>query len=177
MSSSDCPLKFVSTSEGQTDEFGRVCGAAVLEQLTIALQGELGAGKTRFVRAFCEGLDVDASRVISPTFVLMHLYQGSRWPVSHFDAYRMGDPDEFLAIGADEFLSDPERICLIEWADRVAEVLPPDRVTVEIAQSGRRERRFVLTAGGARSHRFLARLGHLLAAKKQCGKSNGSGAG
>jgi len=158
----DSHLEFLSDSEARTDEFGRICALAVSESLTIALTGQLGAGKTRFVQAFCEGLGVDRSQVNSPTFVLMQLYEGDQWSISHFDTYRLGDTDEFLDLGADEFLHDAARICLVEWADRVAESLPHDRVNAEIHQIGISRRRFEFTSTGARSHRFLTRVRELL---------------
>jgi tRNA threonylcarbamoyladenosine biosynthesis protein TsaE len=151
-------LTFLSDSEESTDEFASTCAGAITEGITLALNGELGSGKTRFVRAFCEGLGIDSSDVTSPTFVLMQLYRGPNWTVSHFDTYRLGDPDEFLALGAEEYLLDPDHICVIEWANRVAEILPPDHLSVEIRQTGATQRQFELSAAGPRSDALLARI-------------------
>ena len=149
---------FLSDSEASTDRFAAVCANAVTEGITLALNGELGSGKTRFVRAFCEGLGIPPSEVTSPTFVLMQLYRGPNWIVSHFDTYRLGDPDEFLALGAEEYLLDPDHICVIEWANRVAEILPTDHLSLEIRQTGITERQFDLSAKGPRSDALLARI-------------------
>ena len=151
-------LSFFSDSEASTDQFAAVCANAVSEGITLALDGELGSGKTRFVRAFCNQLGIAPSEVTSPTFVLMQLYRGPNWTVSHFDTYRLGDPDEFLALGAEEYLLDPDHICVIEWANRVAEILPPDRLSVVIRQTGTTERQFELSAAGPRSDALLARI-------------------
>jgi len=149
---------FSSDSEASTDQFAAVCADAVTEGITVALNGELGSGKTRFVRAFCEGLGIAPSEVTSPTFVLMQLYRGPNWAVSQFDTYRLGDPDEFLALGAEEYLLDPDHICVIEWANRVTEVLPTDHLSVEIRQTGATERQFDLSTAGLRSASLLARI-------------------
>lgn len=152
------PLTFDSDSETSTDHFAVTCASSVTEGLTIALNGELGSGKTRFVRAFCQGLGIESSRVTSPTFVLMQLYQGTRWSVVHFDTYRLADADEFLALGADEYLLDPHHICLIEWAGRVDAVLPHDHLRVEISQTGLTQRRFELWSRGPVSAELVERV-------------------
>lgn len=149
---------FQSDSKAATDRFARMCAEAVRESVTVALNGELGSGKTRFVRAFCEGLGIDPAEVSSPTFVLMQLYEGLKWTVSHFDTYRLGDSDEFLAMGAEEYLLDPGYICLIEWADRIAEILPSDHLLLEIRQTGVTERHIEVTAFGPRSREMLTRI-------------------
>ena len=155
-------LTFVSHSEAATDEFAALCARSLNCGLTIALNGQLGSGKTRFVRAFCEALGIDPSLVTSPTFVLMQLYQSDRWTVSHFDTYRLGDVDEFLALGAEEYLADPDNVCLIEWADRIAELLPHDHVTLSIQQTGATQRTFELSADGPVSDELVRRVAELL---------------
>lgn len=151
-------LTFISNSESATDLFGTLCARSIRSGLTIALSGQLGSGKTRFVRAFCAGLGIDPALVTSPTFVLMQLYRGECRTVSHFDTYRLADADEFLALGADDYLNDPECVCLIEWADRVADILPPDRLSISIRQTGATQRTFELSAQGLTSEALLAAI-------------------
>lgn len=151
-------FRFVSQSESATDAFAAHCAASVEGGLTMALNGQLGSGKTRFVRAFCAALGIDPTLVTSPTFVLLQLYQAERWTVCHFDTYRLGDVDEFLALGAEDYLTDQDHVCLIEWADRVTEILPADRVTISIEQTGACERAFELSAGGPVSAALLEGL-------------------
>lgn len=122
----------------------------------MALVGDLGAGKTRFVRGVAAALGVDPLCVSSPTFVLIHEYDG-RMPVYHFDTYRLRNSAEFLELGAEELLNG-DGVCFIEWADRVASTLPGDCLRVEIAACGETARDFRLTAHGERSDRCLARL-------------------
>jgi tRNA threonylcarbamoyladenosine biosynthesis protein TsaE len=143
-------------AEDETRQLGASVGQAAEMGLVIALVGNLGAGKTRFVQAAAEGLGVDGVPVNSPTFVLIHEYQG-RLPVYHFDTYRLRDVDEFLELGADEYMAG-DGVCFIEWADRMVEVLPRDRLTVEFEITGEHSRRIRITAGGSRSQRVLDRV-------------------
>ena len=149
---------FDSGSEADTEWIGRRLADALLPGITVALDGQLGSGKTCFVRAVCRGLGADDSQVNSPTFVLMQTYADGRLPVFHFDTYRLGDVDEFLAIGAEEYLLDPEIVCFVEWAERVAPVLPADHLAIAIEQTGETSRRFVFSASGDRSATVLRRV-------------------
>src|SRR5579863_137622 len=85
---------FTSTSEAQTEDLARALAEALEPGTIVALVGNLGAGKTRLVRAVCEALGVDRHEVASPTFVLVHEYEG-RLSVYHFDTYRLGQPSDF----------------------------------------------------------------------------------
>lgn len=149
---------FDSGSEADTKRVGRRLAGALTPGITVALDGQLGSGKTCFVRAVCRGLGADDSQVNSPTFVLMQTYADGLLPVFHFDTYRLGDVDEFLAIGAEEYLLDPEIVCFVEWAERVAPVLPSDHLAIAIEQTGETSRRFVFRAQGDRSAAVLRAL-------------------
>ena len=147
---------FVSTGEAETEALAGKLAAALEPGTVVALVGNLGAGKTRLVRALCEALGVDQREVASPTYVLVHEYEG-RLPIYHFDTYRLLQPSDFLALGADEYLNS-DGVCLIEWADRVADLLPEDHLRVEIVATGEATRDFCLTATGPKSHRLVLRL-------------------
>lgn len=149
---------FVSHNEAETDCLGSALAKVLTGGVTIALNGQLGSGKTRLVRSVCASLDIDTRLVNSPTFVILQLYVDGRIPVAHFDTYRLGDIDEFLAVGAEEFLDSEEWLCLIEWAERVAEALPPDRLSISIEQTGENVRTFELIASGPRSAGMLEKL-------------------
>lgn len=100
----------------------------------IALEGELGAGKTTFVQAFAKALGVKET-LTSPTFVLLKRYtlHDSRYmSIIHIDAYRLKDHTELEKLGIRDLIADPRNIILIEWADRVKEILPHDHITVHI---------------------------------------------
>jgi tRNA threonylcarbamoyladenosine biosynthesis protein TsaE len=105
----------------------------------IALHGELGAGKTQFVRGLVTGLGGPTRRVCSPTFVLLNVYSGGRLAVYHLDAYRTGGAEDFEAIGFSELL-EQGGVIAVEWAERVAPILPSRRLDVTLTalnESGR----------------------------------------
>ena len=128
------PLELVSTGPDQTLELGRRIGAAAEPATVVALIGPLGAGKTQLAKGIAEGLGV-TSVVNSPTFVLMNEHVG-RMRLYHVDAYRLEDATEASAAGLlDERQVDG--VTVIEWADRLAEMLPVERLTIWIDQGGR----------------------------------------
>jgi tRNA threonylcarbamoyladenosine biosynthesis protein TsaE len=99
--------------------------------LVIGLVGTLGAGKTTLVQAIARAAGIDSADVTSPTFTLLQSHQGSL-TLHHLDAYRVADEDEFLELGVEELFDDATSWTLIEWADRVRDVLPTDTLWVEI---------------------------------------------
>jgi tRNA threonylcarbamoyladenosine biosynthesis protein TsaE len=126
-------------SEAETDRLGRALAEAVGPGLVIGLVGPLGAGKTRLARAVAEGLGVDPGAIASPTFVLIHEYDG-RLPVYHFDTYRLSSPEDFEALGVADYWQ-AGGVCLVEWADRVLELLPEDHWLIGIEPTGPVSRR------------------------------------
>lgn len=152
---------YTSTAESQTANFGGALGALLRPGMVVALNGPLGAGKTRLVRAMVEGLGGDPDLVSSPTFVLIHEYE-ARVPVYHFDTYRLGDAEEFLELGASELLSG-DGVCLVEWAERVTDELPRDRVTLQIEISGPSSRTIHVSAMGAAEVALLHKLQQTMA--------------
>lgn len=108
----------------------------------ITLSGELGAGKTAFTKALAKALGVE-DHVTSPTFVLEKIYQLSGNPfarLAHIDAYRLTDGGELAALGFDELMSDPENLVVLEWPEKVADMLPTPtiRITLEALPDGSR---------------------------------------
>mgnify|MGYP002526016666 CR=1 FL=1 len=149
-------LQFVSNDEADTIRLGETLAAALQPGCVVALTGSLGAGKTRLVQAIAAALGVDRDDVTSPTFVLIQEYEAAI-PIFHFDAYRLRDSDQFLELGADELMAS-QGICLIEWADRVHDVLPDDLLRIEIAIEGPARRVFRLSGSGPKSNDVLRRL-------------------
>lgn len=98
----------------------------------VTLDGDLGAGKTVFSKGIAKGLGI-TDPVTSPTFIIMQEYEGGRLPLYHFDVYRIEDPEELYAIGADEYING-NGVCLIEWAVQVEELIPEDAVRVTIVR-------------------------------------------
>ena len=113
---------FISDSPQRTAEAGAECARRANAGDVFALTGDLGAGKTQFVKGFVAGLSAQAE-VTSPTFTLVHEYSGGRLPVYHFDFYRLDSSDEVTRLGLDEYLFG-DGVCIIEWADRFKELLP-----------------------------------------------------
>ena len=92
----------------------------------ITLDGDLGAGKTTFTKGFAKGLGI-GMMVNSPTFLIVQEYTGGRLPLYHFDAYRIEEPEEMEEIGFREYV-DGDGVCIIEWSERIEDILP-DRCT------------------------------------------------
>ena len=126
-------------SEAETDRLGAVLASMIEPGTVIGLIGPLGAGKTRLVRAIATSLGVDPRAISSPTFVLVHEYDG-RMPVFHFDAYRLGGPEPFEALGVADYW-DAGGVCLVEWADLVRDVLPESAWSIRIEPTGVESRR------------------------------------
>ena len=99
----------------------------------IALFGDLGAGKTVFVKGFCAFFGI--FEVSSPTFTIVKHYESKKTQIDHFDCYRLADSDELLAMGYEEYLLSGS-IILMEWSENVIDALPPDRLEVHISGSG-----------------------------------------
>lgn len=156
MLSTTAEWTFQSTCEQETQQLGTLLARHLEPGTVIALNGNLGAGKTRLVQAIAAALGVDQADVNSPTFVLIQEYQGDL-PLYHFDTYRLRDTDEFLELGADDLLYS-DGVCMIEWADKVADVLPRDLLTINIEHTTETARTFSFQAQGARSTRIVAGL-------------------
>ncbi len=111
-----------SHSPAETFELGRKVAATLRGGEVLALDGDLGAGKTHFVKGIAAGLGCDAD-VTSPTFTLIHEYTGGRLPLHHFDFYRLESEDEVLRLGLDDYLGT-EGVAAIEWAGKFPALLP-----------------------------------------------------
>ena len=101
----------------------------------VALEGDLGAGKTQFARGLLRGLGGDPRLVSSPTYVLLNIYPGGRLTVYHLDAYRTAGPDDLAGIGFDEILGEGG-VVVVEWPQRLGELLPARRHTVRLTAIG-----------------------------------------
>ncbi len=111
-----------SHSSAETFAFGQQIAATLRAGDVLALCGDLGAGKTHFVKGLAAGLGITAE-VTSPTFTLIHEYPGGRLPLCHFDFYRLESEDDLLRIGFDDYL-DAGSVLAIEWAEKFPALLP-----------------------------------------------------
>jgi tRNA threonylcarbamoyladenosine biosynthesis protein TsaE len=141
-------LSIEVASESETERLGQGLARVVRPGQVIGLVGTLGAGKTRLVRALAEALDVDPRAISSPTFVLIHEYEG-RMRIYHFDAYRLDGPDDFEALGASDYWAEGGGLCLIEWADLVEDRLPSGTWWVRIDRAGPDGRLVLVETPGA----------------------------
>ena len=132
-----------SRSERDTAAIGREIGSTLVAGDVVLLHGDLGAGKTAFVRGLAEGLGVPGDEVSSPTFTLVQEYRGGRLPLFHVDLYRLTDPREIDDLGLDEIAEDG--VLAIEWAERHPRP-PRGVVRVRIDHAGEMERRSVIEA-------------------------------
>jgi tRNA threonylcarbamoyladenosine biosynthesis protein TsaE len=166
------PLVIDTHSETETDHWGGQLAQALEPGLVVALMGNLGAGKTRLVKAVARGGGIEPGDVTSPTFVLVQEYEGI-WPLYHFDTYRLANPAGFADLGIDEYFAG-EGVCLVEWADRVAPLLPPDHLRIEIETTGTHSRRFLVQSLGPRSDRVLQRLRQAQRLRESLGSDPGA---
>ena len=136
----------LALSQSELEGWGEALGAAAKPPLTIAITGDLGAGKTTLVRAICRGYGV-TDEVTSPTFALVHEYAAPRSRVYHLDLYRLTGPHELAPLGWDEIVSAPALV-IIEWPERAGAALPPDHLPIELQHLPDDPSRRVLYAGG-----------------------------
>ena len=120
-----------TNSAEETFEFGKSIGMKAAPGTVITLNGDLGVGKTVFTQGVAKGLGIDEP-VCSPTFTIIQIYESGRLPMYHFDCYRIADVSEMDEIGYDDCFFG-KGVCLIEWADLVAEILPAHytKITIE----------------------------------------------
>jgi tRNA threonylcarbamoyladenosine biosynthesis protein TsaE len=142
-------FNFTAYTEQDTARLGAALSGVLPPSTVVGLIGTLGAGKTRLVQAVAEALGVPTGRVTSPTFVLVNEYLGGRLPVFHFDIYRLKDDDEFLELGPEEYF-DSGGIVFVEWADRVADLLPAERLEISIDVDGLTTRQFTVSGTSPR---------------------------
>ena len=141
-------FEFLSHSPAATLALGKKIGEELPAGSVIALTGELGCGKTLLTRGICDGLGVPIRQVSSPTFVLVNEYRG-KLPVFHMDLYRLGDIDDGFEIGImDYFARGESGIILIEWAEKMASLLPEGTLKVEFDILEDKKRRIKFTSTG-----------------------------
>jgi tRNA threonylcarbamoyladenosine biosynthesis protein TsaE len=163
---SDAPLHdelvCITADEAATEALGAAIGRALRGGDVVALEGSLGAGKTRLVRGIARGLAIDPGAVSSPTFVLVQEYAADEGDVvlAHVDAWRLDGPEAVDGIGWDEFAGEPDVVTVVEWASRIAAAMPPETVWIELesdadedgdaaADGSASRRRITLRDGGA----------------------------
>jgi tRNA threonylcarbamoyladenosine biosynthesis protein TsaE len=142
-------VTFISHSPAETESFGAKSALTARRGMVFALSGDLGAGKTQWVRGFARGLGIPA-RIHSPTFTLVNEYGGGRLKLFHLDLYRLDTPAQLISAGIDEYLS-PDGVAVIEWAERAfdQQSRPAGLITVKIEIVAESERKIIYDDPGA----------------------------
>ncbi|MBO5671014.1 MAG: tRNA (adenosine(37)-N6)-threonylcarbamoyltransferase complex ATPase subunit type 1 TsaE [Clostridia bacterium] len=139
-------MRLTTENVTQTEQIGATLAAAVAAAypctpVFVALYGDLGAGKTAFVRGFASVLS-PGSRVKSPTYTIVNEYRMGAYPVFHFDLYRMEDPDALDSIGFEEYLKTG--VCIAEWSEHLGDARPDEMLTVSITKTDETRREIAL---------------------------------
>lgn len=144
----DFPFEIITGSVERTEEMGAMLSRLMLEDGTlprfVAMYGDLGVGKTAFVRGFCSSL-CPATTVKSPTFALVNEYRCAKNPINikkvcHFDMYRVTDEDDLYSIGYDDYLRE-DYLCIAEWCELIPYALPDERIEVRIEKTSENDER------------------------------------
>ena len=141
MAVQDAIATIVTETPAETEAAGRALGRALVAGDVVNLQGDLGAGKTLFVKGLAASLGYDPHDVQSPTFTLVHEHRGGRLDLFHLDLYRLDDPlGDVEASGLDEYLDPRDGVTAVEWGERAREALAARRfdVAFEVLPDGRR---------------------------------------
>jgi tRNA threonylcarbamoyladenosine biosynthesis protein TsaE len=148
-------LQVVSRNSADTEMLGESVGRHLQAGDIVCLYGELGSGKTVLTKGIARGLEVTPERVVrSPSFVLMHRYQG-RVPVYHADLYRLDGPADIEDVGLRECLGG-DGVAVIEWADKLDALLPVERLEIAIAHRTEETRLITITPRGGRYRQLCA---------------------
>lgn len=139
-------MRYQSNSAADTERVGAELAAQLSAGAVVAFTGDLGAGKTAFVRGMAKGLGI-SDRVTSPTFTIVNEYEGGRLPLFHFDMYRLGSAEELFDIGWEDYLSRGG-VCAVEWSENIRDGLETDCLQVDIRR-GESENQRIITIEGA----------------------------
>ena len=117
-------------SEKETFAFGKKMGEEALPGQIIAINGDLGVGKTVLTKGLAEGLGI-TEPVCSPTFTIVQIYDEGRLTLYHFDVYRIADPEEMAEIGYEDYFFG-QGVCLVEWAELIYDLMPENTIWIRI---------------------------------------------
>ena len=147
---------FLSKNTEETVNLGKRLAGVLEKGDIVCLFGDLGSGKTTFTKGIAKGLKIKEELVNSPSFILMNEYDG-KFPLFHFDLYRIDNVREVFAIGYEEFLYD-DGVAVVEWAQRLGEFLPKDYLKVQFFHKKENERVIKILAVGSRAKEIVGHL-------------------
>ncbi len=148
---------FVTKSEKETLRLGKLIARNLRAGDIVALIGELGSGKTVLVKGIALGLGISSEMVNSPSFVLIREYPAEKLNLFHFDLYRLKTLEEIEALGWEEYLNK-DGVLVIEWADKMAGLLPPQHLRIDFGLVSETEREIILSAKGEKYKKLIAQL-------------------
>jgi len=125
-------MEIVSGSVNNTINIGKGIAKELVQGDIICLFGQLGSGKTVLTKGIAQGLGIKRNRVISPSFILIREHLQGKLPLYHFDLYRLRSPEDILGLGYEEYLY-AEGVSVIEWADRLKYLMPPEYLKIELS--------------------------------------------
>ena len=135
----------ITHSPQETIEFAKALAKEFKPGTVLCLEGQLGSGKTTFIKGLAEGLGLKhPEQVRSPTFVLMHIYK-AKMPLYHFDCYRLDSLEELENIGFVDFLNDPQAISCVEWAEKAGDLIPKEARHIRFEILDATQRRITLS--------------------------------
>lgn len=150
-------LQITTGSSRETEELGAAIGSLLEPGAFLALQGTLGGGKTCLTRGLVAALaPQSAALVASPTYAIMNSYPGDT-PVYHFDFYRLAGDDDIAELGFEEYFQG-DGVCVVEWSERLEELLPDDVLTLLFEYDGDDRRRITMTGSGQKSDAVVEQL-------------------
>ncbi|MHB8154458.1 MAG: tRNA (adenosine(37)-N6)-threonylcarbamoyltransferase complex ATPase subunit type 1 TsaE [Candidatus Omnitrophota bacterium] len=149
-------MEKLTFSVNQTLKLGKKIASNLSGGEIIFLSGSLGAGKTVLAKGIAGGLGIDKNDVVSPTFVLLRVYQGKHL-LQHFDLYRIKSPEDIFALGYEEYLYS-DAVTLIEWPQRLKFLLPKEFLKIKLSIKAKNQRYFKFTAKGSRYKKLLEKI-------------------
>ena len=149
-------VEIISHTPQETERIGSLLGEMLTRGDIIALAGELGTGKTTFVRGMAQGMGIEGKEVASPSFTLVNEYEGPL-PLFHLDLYRLEDEQELLGIDYDEYIRG-DGVTVIEWADRIPQAVPRESLWIRLRYLGAELREIMFQAQGDRYEKIIEEL-------------------
>ncbi|HKM43454.1 MAG TPA: tRNA (adenosine(37)-N6)-threonylcarbamoyltransferase complex ATPase subunit type 1 TsaE [Limnochordia bacterium] len=146
-----------SASPTQTVEIGQLLAKSLLPGDLVNLNGTLGAGKTLLVKGIGQGLGIDPSIVTSPTFAIINEYEGTTFPLYHFDLYRLENDLDLEQVGFEEYFFGAG-ITVVEWGDLFQHYLPDNRLDITLESLGPQERQLLVVGEGERGRELVEQL-------------------
>jgi tRNA threonylcarbamoyladenosine biosynthesis protein TsaE len=150
-------LQFTTATPEETEALGGCIGSLLQPGFLLALRGDLGGGKTCFTRGVVAALAPESAYLVaSPTYAIMNSYPGGT-PVYHFDFYRLTGDDDIAELGFEEFFYG-DGVCVVEWSERLEELMPHDVLTLLFEYTGDDRRQITISGSGPKSKHLLEQL-------------------